>query len=81
MLVQCEINVRRKPHFIMFCLHAVKKKCEKSYSLTVFVPTGGIVNVMPLLYSQISHNKTQVNVIGQFTVLSAAASLATAIKV
>jgi len=29
----------------------------------VFVSTGGIVNVMPLLFSQISHNKTQVNLI------------------
>lgn len=35
--------------------------CE--IDLFVFVLTGGIVNVMPLLFSQISHNKTQVNVV------------------
>lgn len=33
---------------------------EELTSCFLLVSTGGIVNVMPLLFSQISHNKTQV---------------------
>lgn len=52
----------------MCCLHAMMTNVNitqfvKLACCSVCVSTGGIVNVMPLLFSQISHNKTQVNLV------------------
>lgn len=44
--------------------HRLQTEVSYEWRAALFlVLTGGIVNVMPLLFSQISHNRTQVNLI------------------
>lgn len=56
-LFACSEGVK-PPMYFFLC-----KICEINPLTCVFVSTGGIVNVMPLLFSQISHNKTQVSLL------------------
>lgn len=56
-LFACSEGVK-PPMYFFLC-----KICEINPLTCAFVSTGGIVNVMPLLFSQISHNKTQVSLL------------------
>lgn len=47
--------------FISFLSHLYCPRVRSCWSICVSLFAGGIVNVMPLLFSQISHNKTQVS--------------------